>query len=193
MDKQQIETKLATVLKNKGLVVAPTDTIYGVLALALNKDSVERVYQLKGRAPKKPFIILLSSIDQLAYFGVNLNNLQYRAVNHFWPGPVTLIFRCDKELGYLHRGEQTLAFRLPKDELLIKTIDKTGPLIAPSANPEGMEPSKNIKEAKEYFDDRIDFYLDGGVIIGSPSTIVDLTGESPLIIRGNKSILKFLS
>jgi L-threonylcarbamoyladenylate synthase len=168
------------ILKNGGVGVIATDTLYGMVACALNQTAVERVYALKGRTPTKPCIILLSSREELALFGAHLTEPQERALATI-KGPVSFIVPCDAP-EYLHRGTQTLAFRIPSDEKLREFLNRSGPLIAPSANPEGQAPAKTIEEAKKYFGDHVDFYLDSGTRDGSPSTLVSFDASDNLVV-----------
>jgi L-threonylcarbamoyladenylate synthase len=192
-NKERKHQALATTLKAGGLAVIPTDTIYGLVARALDKKAVSRVYTVKGRKPEKPFIILISNKEELSDFGVKPTNEQAKLIERFWPGSVTLIFRCDQSLDYLHRGGSTLAFRLPNDKALTSLIEKTGPLIAPSANPEGAPSALNINIAKKYFSSKVDYYYDDGDLVSEPSTIIDLSHDEPKVIRGDQSILKSLN
>lgn len=193
LNKKSKHHVLASTLKAGGLAVIPTDTIYGLVARALDKKAVNRVYAVKGRKPEKPFIILISDKKELGDFGVEPTEDQIKLIEHFWPGPVTLIFRCHQSLDYLHRGGNTLAFRLPSDKALTILIEKTGPLIAPSANPEGSPPALNISIAKKYFGSQVDYYHSEGDLAGEPSTIIDLSHDEPKVIRGDQSILKSLN
>lgn len=176
-------------IKKSLIAVIPTDTIYGVVASALNKKAVLRLYRLKKRTPEKPFIILIDKISHLDDFGVILSIKQKTVLKKFWPGKISVIFTLSckksiKNLRYLHRGTNSLAFRLPENDRLVSLLKKTGPLVAPSANPEGLPPAKNIKEAENYFGSKVDIYIDGGKISGSPSRLISLskTGEV-LILR----------
>jgi len=174
--------KLIKVLKSGGVAVIPTDTIYGLVGQALNNDTVDQIYQIKGRTPTKPLIILISALEHLSLFDVKLSEVQKKALKNYWPGPVSIILKChNSKFEYLTRGTKTLAFRMPKDDFLINLISKTGPLVAPSANPEGLEPVKNINSAKNYFGNKIDYYYDGGDILGKPSKIIDLTNGLKII------------
>jgi L-threonylcarbamoyladenylate synthase len=86
-----------------------------------------------------------------------------------------VILECsNRKLEYLHRGTKTLAFRLPKDGKIRKFLGKTGPLVAPSANPEGKKPARNVREAQGYFGSAVDFYLDGGLVKAEPSTLIEI-------------------
>lgn len=155
--------------------VLPTDTLYGVVASALNEEAVRRVYALKGRTPTKPCIILIPSPEEVAAFGVTLSVERREVLARYWPGPVSIILSCGPDVPeYLHRGTGTLAFRVPNDERLASFLRRSGPLIAPSANPEGLQPAETIEAAKEYFGTRVDFYLDGGVRAGAPSKLIAL-------------------
>lgn len=164
--------------------VMPTDTLYGVVASALCEEAVLRVYALKKRSPAKPCIILIASLADLTQFGVSLNEKQREALSKYWPGPVSIVLACGKDVPeYLHRGTHTLAFRLPADEKLVAFLQKSGPLIAPSANPEGFPPASTVVEAKEYFGTAVDFYIDGGTRAGKPSTLIALAenGEAAVL------------
>jgi len=179
-------SKLKKKILDGKIAIIPTDTIYGIVGSALNEDTVENIYEIKGRKPEKPFIVLISLLKDLSLFGVSLNQLQRKFLNRVWPGPVSVILPCaDKKFKYLNRGTKTLAFRIPNDKALINLLGKTGPLVAPSANPEGKEPAKNIKEAKSYFREKVDLYVDGGEIVSEPSALVDLAGQNPRVLRGS--------
>jgi len=174
---------LAKILKEGGVVVMPTDTIYGIVGSALNKNTVERIYQLRKRNPEKPCIILISSMEELPKFSIYLTDKQEAELLNLWPGPISVILDCKEEsLGYLHRGTNTLAFRVPEKENLIELLKKTGPLVAPSANIEGMLPSHNIEEAKIYFGEAIDFYMDGGNVDARSSKVVRLGSDGALAV-----------
>ena len=176
-------SNLIDILRKGGVAVLLTDTIYGLVGRALNKDTVNRIYEIKKRAPAKPCIILISDIADLSRFSISLSDIQKEKIKELWPGPVSLILDCAiGDLEYLHRGTQTLAFRLPGDERLRALLSRTGPLIAPSANPEGLTPAENISQAREYFGEAVDAYEDGGEIGGKPSKIVKLHKDGFLTI-----------
>lgn len=169
-----------------GVGVIATDTIYGVVARALDEVAVARLYDIKGRTPTKPFILLISDISQVSLFGVELNEQRIALLQTYWPGPVSVILPTNNDnLAYLHRGQNSLDFRLPHKKELIELINKTGPIVAPSANPEGLEPSINIEQAKSYFGSTVDFYIDSGEVMGKASKIIKIsTNGAVRIIRG---------
>jgi len=163
-------------LKAGGVGVLRTDTLYGLLGLALNKETVEWIYFLKKRDPKKPLIVLISDLADLAFFGIRLSKEQALVLANIWPGKVSVVLPCaGKKFAYLHRGKNSIAFRLPKKKALIALLRRTGPLVAPSANPEKKRPARNISEAKSFFGTLADFYLaDGTVISNKPSRLIEL-------------------
>lgn len=174
--------KLTQTLKD-GVVVMPTDTLYGIVGQARNVSTVNRIYDIRKRNPEKPCIILIGSIKELSSFAIVLSEKQKRALQEYWPGPVSVVLDCEDEFFfYLHRGTKTLAFRVPKEESLRALLLKVGPLIAPSANPEGLPPAQNTKEAKKYFGESVDLYVDGGEIIGKASKVVKLHKDGSVSI-----------
>ena len=171
-------------IRRGAIGIIPTDTLYGLVGLAQNKKTVARIYDVKGRDDTKPFIILITSLSDLKTFEVELDEKTHKKLNQFWPGKISVIFSCQsKKLSYLHRGTNSLGFRLPNDRPLVSLIEETGPLVAPSANPTGLKPAKNIAEAKKYFGDTIDFFIDGGKLGDEASTIVEIVGKNVKIIR----------
>lgn len=175
--------KLALLLKKGAAAVMPTDTIYGICGSALNKNTVEKIYKLRKRSPLKPLIVLIKNTNDLEKFGVKISSSQKEILNKVWPGKVSVILKCSlKKFNYLHRGLETIAFRIPKNKLLVEILKISGSLIAPSANQEGKKPAKTIAEAKKYFGDKIIYY---GVrkIIGEPSTLIKLKNGKFEIIR----------
>ncbi|MDP2705419.1 MAG: L-threonylcarbamoyladenylate synthase [Patescibacteria group bacterium] len=176
--------ELIKTLEKGGVGIMPTDTLYGLLGSALNPSVVERIYSLKGRDRKKPFIILISSFDDLEKFSIRINAKEREMLERFWPGKVTIIFSSgDKQYTYLDRGGGTLAFRMPALRSLLDIIARTGPLVAPSANVSGGEPAQTIEEAMAYFGNDPDFYIDGGRITSLPSTIVKMNKGGFMLVR----------
>jgi L-threonylcarbamoyladenylate synthase len=164
--------------------VIPTDTLYGLVGSALNKETVERIYEVRHRDQRKPCIVLISSTDDLKRFGIETTPVMRQILNDVWPGPVSVILPCtDNAFEYLHRGTDSLAFRFPNNKELLTLLRTTGPLIAPSANPEGMPPATTIATARDYFGDSVDFYVDGGVRNGTPSRLARIKGAELSFIR----------
>jgi len=165
--------EIIEILKHDGIGVMPTDTLYGLVGSAFSKKAVNRIYKIKRRNPEKKSIILISSISDFKKFKINLSKKQRAFVKKVWPGKVSIVIN-------------NVAFRFPAKKSLVEILKKTGPLVVPSANPEGLKPAQNINEAKEYFEDRVDFYLSGGTLKGKPSALIRLNENGKItILRGN--------
>ena len=177
-------------LKNGRVGILPTDTIYGIVGSALRPAAVQRIYLLRERNPKKPMIILIGSVRDLVRFGVAGNASTRQILRNVWPGTVSVVLpiaprrrAARRTFRYLHRGTNTLAFRLPKPAWLRSLLKTTGPLVAPSANFEGEPPSRTIARAKRYFGDRVDFYVDMGRSASKPSRLLRIENGAVIVLR----------
>ena len=136
---------VVALLKHDGVGVFPTDTLYGLVGRASSTRAVSRIYDIKGRDEHKPFIILISSLTDLKNFKITLTPVQKKFLQKNWPNQLSVILPCpQKQFEYLHRGTKSLAFRYPKDVFLQKLLKKTGPQVAPSANPQGGSQLKQL-------------------------------------------------
>jgi L-threonylcarbamoyladenylate synthase len=163
--------------------VIPTDTVYGLAGSALLPHTIEKIYTIKKRDRTKPMIVLTREMRDLDQFGISLTNQMTDFLQQYWPGPVSIVLPChNPNLEYLHRGTEGIAFRLPGSEELREFLLKTGPIVATSANPQSEPIATTIEEARDYFHDQVDFYVDGGPINNQPSTIIRY-GDQPEIIR----------
>ncbi|MEX2052089.1 MAG: Sua5/YciO/YrdC/YwlC family protein [Candidatus Paceibacterota bacterium] len=179
---------LIKTLQSGGVAVMPTDTLYGIIGSALNKESVERIYKIRGRDTSKPCIILIGDMNDLEKFSITLSKPQEFIIKSFTSfdstqdiRPTSFVLDCPLDsLSYLHRGTRTLAFRIPQLAHLHDLLLKTGPLVAPSANTQGEEPAGAIIEAKKYFGDNVDVYVDGGVLYGRASKVVRLSQDGSI-------------
>ncbi len=171
--------QLAQVLKEGKVAVIRTDTLYGIVGLAHNPSVVRRIYEIKNRDETKPAIVLIADFHDLKRFPVRFTDPLLRILEKHWPGRVSIIVPVEDERGehfHLHRGTRGIAFRIPADEELRELLRTTGPLIAPSANPEGLPPAKNVREAMRYFGTAVHYYHDGGTCEETkPSKIIRIT------------------
>ncbi len=171
--KSAVDSFIINSLRTGGVGVLRTDTVYGIICLAKDEVAVERVFKLKGRDAAKSPIVLIEHLDQM-YDTPSESEL--RLAEDFWPGPVTIIHPSTQSPLWIRRGNDSVAYRMPAERSLIKLLSKVGPLIAPSANPQGEPPARTIREAINYFGESVDFYVDGGeVLITTPSRIVRIT------------------
>ncbi|MBI2597355.1 threonylcarbamoyl-AMP synthase [Candidatus Daviesbacteria bacterium] len=177
-------SQIVRFLKEGKIGVIPTDTIYGLIGSAFNPHTVEEIYKLRKRVKDKPMIILISSIDDLKKFDIKLTDIQRDFLKKNWPNPLSVVLSCKvQRFSYLHRGTNTLAFRMPKDTKLLNILREAGPVVAPSANLEGKKHATNINQARKYFGDKVSFYLDGGYRESKPSTIVAFDNNLVKILR----------
>lgn len=182
-----METDLQTaaeILMQGGVGVLATDTLYGLVGSALSSETVDRIYALKQRNHTKPLIVLISQIEELEQFGVVLSEKLITELEQYWPGPYSILLpTIDDQFEYIHRGSDHIAFRIPNKQDLLEVLAETGPLVAPSANMEGMPPAKTIQEARNYFGTDVDFYVDEGDLNNKASTILSLDGDDIIIER----------
>ena len=180
-------------LKAGHLVAFPTETVYGLGADARNPEAVKRIYEVKGRPTDHPLIVHISSINQLDKWAVEIPDYAIELARAFWPGPMTLILkRADIAENFITGGQDTVGLRVPSNPIalaLIKEFEKISDsaIAAPSANRFGqVSPTSSAdvyEELGEFLDDA-DQILDGGEsIIGIESTIIDCTGDYPVILR----------
>lgn len=160
--------------------VIPTDTTYGLACQATDITAVERLYALKDRQTK-PGTVIAADIDQLVDLGIKARYL--KPVAHYWPNPISIVIP-NHELTYLHLGVGSIALRIPKSTELRNLLKQTGALLTTSANHPGQTPASTIDEAKSYFGDTVDFYVDGGDLSDrKPSTIIRIVDDAVEVLR----------
>jgi L-threonylcarbamoyladenylate synthase len=170
--------KVASILNAGGIVVLRTDTIYGMLARADDQNAVKRVYALKGRDEAKSPIVLIRDLSQL--FDPVSKEIS-KITENVWPGRVSVIIPSTHAPAWIRRDNQSVAYRLPASQALQGLIAGTGPLIAPSANPQNSTPAMNIDQAIEYFGELIDLYVDGGEVDdNTPSRLLKIHKDGRL-------------
>jgi L-threonylcarbamoyladenylate synthase len=172
------------VLNHGGLVVFPTDTVYGLAALPFQPQFIERLYVVKGRSSQKAIGILLGDRDHLPRVISKMNPLAVRLADAFWPGPLTLVVLRHANLPYVLAPDETIGVRMPDHPAALALLRQSGPLAVTSANLSGRENTLTAQEVLEQLHGRIHLLLDGGRVPGGvPSTVVDCTGEQPVILR----------
>jgi tRNA threonylcarbamoyl adenosine modification protein (Sua5/YciO/YrdC/YwlC family) len=167
------------------LVVLPTDTVYGVGVDAFAPAAVEKLLDAKGRGREMPPPVLVGSVraataltDDLGVYGQDL-------IDEFWPGALTLVVRANPSLMWdLGETKGTVALRMPMHDLAVELLKETGPMAVSSANLSGQPAARDAEEAEKMLGESVAVYLDGGVSGHTePSTIVDLTGSVPRLLR----------
>lgn len=176
----------AAMLDRGGLVALPTETVYGLAADCRDSQAVEKIYLAKGRPEQKPLSVLLTGMEMVEGVCQNIPPLAYRLAEAFWPGPLTMILPSRGTVApVVTAGGDTLGVRCPDHPLTLAVIRRLGrPLAAPSANLSDQPSPKTAQEVLAALDGRVDGVLDGGnCTVGVESTIVDLTGPQPRILR----------
>lgn len=177
-------TFIADYIKSGKVCVLPTDTLYGFSCNALNHETVERIYSIKQREKNKPFIILISNINDLHIFGVQINSNVAAFLHSVWPGKVTVILNCpESQLDYLHGGGNSLAFRLPEYPWLVELLERTGPVVSTSVNIAEEPPLLDLVQIEKVFGNKVDIIVDAGKLVSEPSTIVSIENDKIKVIR----------
>jgi len=176
--------EIANVLKNGGIVVMPTDTVYGIAANAFCHDACLEIYRLKGRHYRKPLVIMPRSYLELGKIA-HLNEKTKKIVTKFWPGSLTLILKTNHLGKILMGGRDNLGVRIPKNSLFKALMKHCAfPLATTSANPSAKPSAKNAQEAIKYFNTKVAVIVDGGPCqIGKESTVVDVSGFPFVVVR----------
>lgn len=174
------------ILKKGGLVAFPTETVYGLGADGLNSEASGKIYAAKGRPSDNPLILHIAHIGALKDLTAECPEVGVKLADAFWPGPLTMIFKKSKAVPYNTTGGlETVAIRMPSHPIAYELIRRSGVYIAaPSANISGRPSPTMAEHVIEDMNGRIEMIIDGGMVdIGLESTIVDLTGKIPTILR----------
>ena len=172
------------VLRRGGLVAFPTDTVYGVGAMAFDAAAVERVYVAKGRDTAKAVPILLADQAGLTDIAEEFGEEARRLVEAFWPGSLTIVVRKRDAVPQAISQRGTIGVRVPAHPVALELLRAAGPLATTSANRSGAPDPMAAEDVAAGLDDRIDLILDGGRAPGGrPSTVVDCTVSPPALVR----------
>ncbi len=182
----------ANIIRNNGLVVFPTETVYGLGANALSESASRKIYLTKERPADNPLIVHVSSLEMLHRITVDMDADTENKLGEIWPGPVTLLFqKSDQIPDLVTAGSPRVAVRMPDNPLALQLIEKSGvPIAAPSANIATRVSITDSKYAIDELKDRVDLIYDAGPTkFGIESTILDLSGDFPVLLRaGSKTV-----
>jgi L-threonylcarbamoyladenylate synthase len=171
-------------LSHGELVAFPTDTVYGLGAMAFNDQAVSRISDVKGRSGEKAIPILIGGLDQLALVTAGVNSNGEKLARRFWPGPLTIVLPRHPSIPDAVSSLTTVGIRIPDFAPTIELLKITGPLAVSSANLSGMGSSSTARGVEAQLNGMVSLILDGGVTPGGiPSTVVDCTQDRPTIIR----------
>lgn len=188
IDVEKLE-KTANCINQGGLVVFPTETVYGIGANALDENAVSNIFKAKGRPNDNPLIVHISNLEMLEKLVSNVNNIERTLMETFWPGPLTVILpKKDILPNNVTCGLSTVGIRMPKDEVALKLIQMSGvPIAAPSANISGKPSGTTIEDIYSELKDKVDYMIDSSVTnIGVESTVVKVVDDEVVILRPGK-------
>jgi tRNA threonylcarbamoyl adenosine modification protein (Sua5/YciO/YrdC/YwlC family) len=174
---QKLIKQAADILRNGGLVIIPTETVYGIAANAKNKAAMQRLNSIKERPDHKPFTLHIHAKDRIEEFVKDISPAAYRLMDKFWPGPLTLIFNST--------GTGTIGIRLPDEVIARAVIAQSGvAVVCPSANLAGKNAPVNFEEAIAELKDKVDFAIDAQETkYKKESTVVDATSQRVKVLR----------
>ena len=190
LDPQKVKdeelAEAAGILRKGGLVAFPTETVYGLGANALDEEAAKKIYAAKGRPSDNPLIAHISAPEELEALAAEIPCFAKRLMELYWPGPLTMVFKKKEIVPYgTTGGLDTVAVRMPSDPIARALIRLAGvPVAAPSANRSGRPSPTTADHVWQDMAGRIEMIIDGGPVgIGVESTIVDVTGPVPVILR----------
>lgn len=177
------------IIQEGGLVLFPTETVYGIGANGLDEEAVKKIYLSKGRASDNPLILHIANFEMLPQIAQNISELEKRLMQAFWPGPFTIILnRTNIVPDIVTAGLETVGIRMPSGEIAKKLIEYAKvPIAAPSANISGRPSGTNLEDIYDELKDKMDFIINGGSTeVGLESTVVRVIDNVPHILRPGK-------
>lgn len=185
----------ARIIREGGLVAFPTETVYGLGANALNEDAARKIYAAKGRPSDNPLIAHISCMEELEPLVKEIPEAGRKLAEAYWPGPLTMVFPKSEIVPYgTTGGLDTVAVRMPSDPIAGRLIALSGvPIAAPSANTSGRPSPTTAQHVWQDMNGKIEMILDGGPVgIGVESTIVDVSGPVPVLLRPGAVTMEML-
>lgn len=181
--------RVVHILETGGIVIFPTETVYGIGANACNEEAVRRIYEVKNRPGEKPLSIMVSGVDEIEKYAVIENEVERKIINNCMPGPITVVLKKKKGVfDYISSGKDTIGIRIPDNSIILNILKKADfPIVAPSANISGMPSGVDLNDILEDFDGKVDVCINGGKArLGEASTIVEVIDGEPVILRQGK-------
>lgn len=180
--------RVVEALHRGGVIVYPTDTVYGLGCDIFNRKAINRIYQIKQAPAGKPLSFVCSDLKDLARYAKNISNASYRMMKRLLPGPYTFILEASRDVPKFMIGKRrTVGIRVPDNRICLEIVQALGrPVLSTSivAAEDGIA-MNDVESIASRFGAAVDVIADGGVIVSTPSTVVDLTGEEPEILRAS--------
>jgi L-threonylcarbamoyladenylate synthase len=183
---RRVLDQTAEIIRSGGVIIYPTDTIYGLGCNALERRAVEKVFDIKRRPGWNPALVLVRTVSMLKELAEEVPPLALPLMREFWPGPLTLLLPARKGLhSFIVSSEGKIAIRIPASRFCLRLIGVSGlPLLSTSVNLSGKDPLTQVAAIREEFMGRVDALVDAGDIGGSlPSTVLDATGGELQLVR----------
>lgn len=173
-----------------GIVILPTDTVYGIVGDARSEHAIKKAFSVKQRPEEKAFPVFIGSISDARRWAY-VSDQKAAFLEHVWPGAITVVFQKKGELpALLTGGKDTLGLRMPDHPFLLRLFSFFDfPIFQTSANVSFEEPARTPEDIVRSFganDSAIDLFIDAGPLVGNPSTVIDYTGEHPIILRSGR-------
>ena len=180
--------RAAQVLRGGGIVVMPTDTVYGLTCGITHHDAIRRIYKLKDMDAKKPLSVLVSNMSMVGRFARGVSTPAYRLLKRVLPGPYTFIVEASPEVPKIMlRKRRTIGIRMPDNPIALALLDEMGePLLSSSIRDPEHDFVNNPDEIEKSLGNDVEMVIDGGILLPVPSTVVDLSGDEPVLLRDGK-------
>lgn len=176
----------AEILGNSGIVIFPTETVYGIGANGLDKKAIKKLYDIKQRPLSKPISLLVSDMNMVEQVAKDITEVEYKLMKRFFPGPLTIILKKkDVVPDIVTSGQDTVGIRMPAGKIARKLVEYARvPIATPSANISGEPSGTNLENIIKDFEGKVDYFIDGGESeLGVSSTIVKVIDGVPHILR----------
>ncbi len=171
-------------LNKGGIIITPTDTVYGIMADATNDEAVKKVYEAKKRSFDKPLIVLVNSIEMLEDYVLEIDDITKRIINKYWPGPLTILFKKNNKLSKYVSNNDYVGIRFTDNEIINNILKEFGkPVVSTSANISNEEVVTETGMIPDELLEKVDFVLDGGKLSNESSTIIKVEDGKIEIIR----------
>ena len=176
--------EVVNVIKEGGIVIMPTDTIYGIVADATNEIAIKRVFDMKKRNENKPMLMLVNGYEMLEKYVMGINDIEKKLIDRMWPGALTIIFKKKNINDLLTGGLNTVGIRYPNNKMLIDIMNELDvPLLSTSVNVSGEDPATDVNYINEEILNKVDYVYNGGECKGSPSSIVIVNDDGIKVLR----------
>ena len=182
----EVVREAAITIRGGGVLLYPTETIYGLGCDVFNERAVKRIFAIKQRFEKKPLLVLVRNVTMVRELVVAIPPLASVLMDRFWPGPLTLIFYARRNISSLvTAGSGKIGVRIPKNNFCLRLIKACStPIVSTSANISGQEPVQGVDDLVRHFGNRVDLVVNVGILpVSLPSTVVDVSDARPRIIR----------